>query len=263
MIVTLWLCVQALAAEPDHSALLATELTQAWDVLADQTEPAHYLALTLTREERISIGATAATRSWSNEQDSTWLDVDLRVGTAELDSTHQLRGFSALDGDSRMVLSVPHDGEYAIRTAIRREIDQQYRDHAERIVMIRANQRVKIEEEDSAHDFSPTRAGVVNHAPPPPLALDIASWEGVLARLSAQVEESEVVHDSSVSLTAIRVTRTFVDSEAARLVHGRLAALAGAEKSKDENPRAVHVRALLRRISGRSPWDGENEPRSV
>ena len=57
------------------------------------------------------------------------------MGTPALDSTHQLRGFSAMEGDDRRQVAFPLDpgAERAMRHVVWREIDRTYREAAERI----------------------------------------------------------------------------------------------------------------------------------
>ena len=135
--------------------LLQSELDHAMGVFATQPEVPHYLALAVTDRDAVQIHARGGTIGTSSRREERVLDVDMRVGTPELDSTHVLRGFSALEGSSRGMVLLPRDSDRALTALLRSELDAQYRDHAERIVMIRANLNVKVEEEDPAPDFSP------------------------------------------------------------------------------------------------------------
>lgn len=220
----LWLLASLAAASP-LSDLLGTELDHATEVFGSQPEKPHYLALAVTDVDSIYVGARGGTVESSGATTSRVLDVDLRLGTPALDSTHTLRGFSALEGSSRGQVLLPRDSDAALVSLLRTELDTQYRNHAERIVMIRANQTVKVEEEDSAPDFSPREAEVVQHEEPvPPLEVDREGWEARLAELSEVIEASDDVFSSTVALQVGRREKTFVDSEGMRLVHGTLRA---------------------------------------
>jgi TldD protein len=213
----------ALAAA-DLEAMLAAELDRATQALATRPERPHYTAVAVTDQHEWNIAARSGTIAQSDEADSRYLDVDLRVGTPERDSTHELRGFSALEGDSRDRLALPigdaAEAEYAIRRAVNTEIDRRYREGAERIVMVRANNAVKVEEEDPSPDFEP-RTQVVARQSPAPLTVDVAGWERVLTETSKQLQSDPVLHDSVIRLQAIHEVKTFVDTEGTRLVHGR------------------------------------------
>jgi len=215
--------VQPPAAPSDAlTELLATELDQALQVLSKQPEPPHYAALAVTDTDTWRLAAVDGTLGDLEQDTQRILDVDVRVGSPELDSSRALRGFSAMEGSSRRARRLPPgpDASAALRHAIWRALDQQYRDAAERIVMIRAERTVKVEEEVQAPDFEP-REPVQAAVDVAPIELDLSAWEPVLVELSTQLDASEVVFSGHVRLDAIRQTKTFVDSEGTRLRHGR------------------------------------------
>jgi len=212
----------ALGAAPSSTeVLLAEELDRATEALEDAEEPPHYIALTASDWHEVTLRARDGTLAYEAEERSRYLDVDLRVGTPELDTTHPLRGFSSLDGDDRNALQVPLDDGPAMRHAVWRELDGRYRDAAERIVVLRANQRVKVEEEDPAPDFQPMTQGHVDRQEVPTLDVSAAGWSGALVAASERLEASADVVSATVALQGSRVVYTMVDTEGARLQHGR------------------------------------------
>ncbi|MCB9668974.1 MAG: TldD/PmbA family protein [Alphaproteobacteria bacterium] len=201
--------------------LLAGELERADAVFSAQEETPHYTALTITETRQVEIGARAGTLDVRTDETERTLDVDLRVGTPTLDSTHPLRGFSALDGDSRRANRLPDDlGGYATRHILARELDARYREAAERIVVLRANQNVMVEEEDQADDFEP-RKGEQELLDVPELTLDQEAWVKRLVALSERADASPHVHQHSLRLSAVREVKRMADTEGARLRHGR------------------------------------------
>jgi TldD protein len=210
----------ALAGASDLSDLLADELTKANEVFAQQEHPAHYAAVTVYDSEEFSIRARAGTLDLSHHSQSRSLDVDLRVGTPALDSTHPLRGFSSLDADDRGRNTVAQDNGFALRQVLVRELDRAYRDGTERMVLLEANQNVKVEEEDSAPDWS-AREPVQATETVPPLKVD-DGWEQRLVALSAALDDRPEVHDSATSLRAARLQRTFVDTDGGLVIDGRV-----------------------------------------
>ena len=219
-----WLLATALASEsPSHEALLVDELDRVSRALAEREDRPYYIALALqdrvgwslmAREGALGVWKPAARRA---------LDVDLRVGTPELDSTHQMRGFSGLDGTSRERVMLPYEdgAEQAIRHAVWRTVDRHYRDAAERIVMVRAERDVKVAEESQAPDFE-LRTPAVHREDARALVFDPEPWRDVLIELSDALEEHPEVERSTVRLDVNRDETTFVDTEGARLRHGRI-----------------------------------------
>ena len=214
------LATMAWANPTPLETLLAEELDRARGTLADQPEPPHYIAITVEDWDEFGIHARDGALSGRVGNHTRYLDVDLRTGTPELDSTHPLRGFSSLEGDDRQPLLVPIDEGYALRHALWRELDARYREAAERIVMIRANRNVKVEEERAAPDFEP-RDPVVDRRPVPPLDLDVDAWIERLVEASVRLHADPAAHRTGVSLTTSRVETTLVDSVGSRLHHGR------------------------------------------
>lgn len=201
-------------------AALVEELERASTDLGASEEPPHYVSLAVQDWDQVTLSARDGTLATDEDQHLRFLDVDLRTGTPELDSTHPLRGFSALTDESRGAVNLPLDDGYALRHAVWAEIDARYRDAREKIVVLRANQNVKVEEEDPAPDFEP-REPVVDRSEVPPLVVDHDAWNARLVRLSELVERNPAVHASAVTLQADRGVTTFVDTEGTRLVHGR------------------------------------------
>lgn len=221
-----WLVVAGLAwATADGvpsplEVLLVDELERATEGMARQPEPPHYVSIALEDWRQTTISARDGTLGASRDQKVRFLDVDVRTGTPELDSTHPLRGFSALAEDDRDAVTAPLDDGYALRHAVWRELDARYRSAAERIVVLRANLNVKVEEEDPAPDFEPRQA-VVDRMEVPAQELPVDVWTPILVGLSARLDAAPEVIQGAVTLQADRMTETFVDTEGTRLVHGR------------------------------------------
>lgn len=208
------------AASPLHDTL-STELDLAVQVLAEQPDPVHYAALAVTEEKSWSITAVDGTLARDREHTERTLDVDLRVGTPELDSSRPLRGFSSLEGSDRDRVELPVEGDTdaALRVALWSTLDEQYRGATQRMTMIRAERTVKVEEEVEADDFEPREPNTFS-GPPEPVGFDPEPWKALLVELSDQVDASSAVHGQQISLSVERRVVHFVDTEGARLEHG-------------------------------------------
>jgi predicted Zn-dependent protease len=213
-----WLAL-AHAAPLDEA--LVQELDRALAALASRPEPPHYVALAVEDRREAVLSAQLGTVANDAARRTRSLDVDLRVGSPALDSTHELRGFSALEGDDRISVALPVDDDPAVLAhAVWRELDARYRAAAERIVLVRANQQVKVAEEREAPDFQAGVPARVAEVVPPALEVDLDAWRPVLVELSAILDASAAVQSSEVRLAVDEVDRTFVDSEGSRLRTG-------------------------------------------
>ncbi|MEZ4238386.1 MAG: TldD/PmbA family protein [Myxococcota bacterium] len=202
-------------------ALLVDALQTSTNALAERPEPPHYLSLAVEDWRQTTLSARDGTVGQQRDERVRFLEVDVRTGTPELDSTHPLRGFSALADEDRDSIRVPLDEGYAMRHAVWRAVDDAYRSAAEKIVILRANRNVKVEEEDPAPDFEP-REPVVDRVPVPALPAEMVdAWQEALVAASARLAEVPELVSGSVTLQLDRVEKTFVDTEGTRLVHGR------------------------------------------
>ena len=214
--------LSAQAAEPSNiEAALSDELDRAMAVFEQRGDPPYYVALAVEERETTRIAATAGTVMDSNTQRSANLDIELRVGSPELDSTHPLRGMSSLRDDARRALNlaVEGDDDYALRHAVWKDLDARWRDAVERIVVVRSNQTVKVEEEIVAPDFE-LREPSVDRQDVVFQSVDVAAWEHTLERVSQRLDASPRVHRSRAVLQIENLRETFVDTEGSRLIHG-------------------------------------------
>lgn len=221
----------AAAPAPDAQTLvsgelLGRELARAGAALAERPEPPHYMALGVEDRQEVSVVGVRGGLMRVHADRDRWLDVDVRVGTPRIDSTHELRGVSGFANRRGTSGYVPMDAgpnaHFALRKALWRAIDLSYRDAAEAIVRVRSNLAVKVREEDPADDFEPRPGrGATDRSVPPALAFDRPAWEGRVRRLSAALDRPAWVEYGQAMLTGVRVVKTFVDTERAHLVHGR------------------------------------------
>jgi predicted Zn-dependent protease len=216
-----WLSV---ALSADVEGILVEELARATKALSSREIAPHYTAITAADEEWVKLGAVDGGLRVDQTARRRRVEVDLRVGTPDLDNTHPLRGESGLDGDDRGVVRAAWGGPeeaWALRSAVWRELDRSYREAEERLVLVRSERSVRVEEEDAAPDFEP-RAAVVHRAELPALEVDAAAWRDRVRALSAALVAEAGIIEGEAGLEASRAVTTFVDSEGSRVVDGRV-----------------------------------------
>lgn len=224
MVLSWWSLVAVAAADP--VPLLAEELDAAMAHWSAQGEAPHHVAVALTDTWQVRVWAQDGALGGDTTDRERALDVDLRMGSPELDSTHPLRSSSAWAEDDRELLWAPYDAvepgvlEPALRHAVREELGARWRTAREHLTLVEAEARVRVAEEDPAPDFEP-RAPEVGTVEVAPLSFDRAAWAEVIVPLSAQLNDSDVVVESTASVEATRRVVSFVDTEGTRLSHGR------------------------------------------
>lgn len=197
-------------------------------------EPPYHLALAITDLATAQIEASEGSLETEDGGRERALDVDLRVGTMQLDNTHKLRDAGWMSEQDRVPLALPlpkraggpagrpeSDGpageiedEALLRRLILMATDDAYRAALKRLIKVRANDVVKVEREDRSDDFSPAPA-VSWTEEPPPLALTAERWRDVLRDASAIPLAFPEIHSSSVQISAHWQRRALVTAERA------------------------------------------------
>jgi predicted Zn-dependent protease len=208
------------AQTPPLVATLSLELDRNFRLLKEKADPPpYYMAYQVTELESASASATlGALTSSAPSQRSRRLDITVRVGAPKLDSYHRMLGDSA-----HFTAGIPlaiEDNPAAIQRTIWLETDRVYRLAAERLIKVRNARRMNVKEEDDSDDFSSAPPAVYSEPvvrlgfPAEELAARVKKW-------SAPFADYPGVLTSFAILAAQRETRYFVDTEGARLRHGR------------------------------------------
>jgi predicted Zn-dependent protease len=212
----------AAAQNPQHPVLLDTmaqELNRNFTVLKEKADPPPYfLSYEVTEIEYQSISATLGTLTANNGGKSRALDVSVRVGTPKLDNYRRIRGDRG-QVTSGALLSF-EDNPNAIKRRMWLETDRAYRTAAERFIRIKTNTQVKVAAEDDSDDFSVEKPEKGEQSPAG-LVFDKAQWEARVRKISDRFRNYPRVLTSHVGVSVQNDTRYLVNTEGARLQHGR------------------------------------------
>ena len=212
------------AADDNTDVLLDTasaELERLWAELSAQPEPAYWMELGIIDRTVTEVQATHGAASAVNRYRVRLADVDVRVGSPELDSTHKIRDAGWFSEDQRPQIDIPFtDDEDAIRVGIWRATDTAYRSAVRRLIKVRTNEAVKVDREDQSNDFSPVEP-VVDLQDTPPLDVDSEAWQATVRRLSDLFLEYPDVYDSNVSFRVQDDVEYVLTSEGTRIRHRR------------------------------------------
>jgi predicted Zn-dependent protease len=196
--------------------IMNDEVSRAMSELGDEEEPPYYIAVQVTDDESRSVsGANGAFHDRSEDQSRT-VDVDVRVGSPELDNTHELRGQWRGDYEDWHESLAPWDDDRAIRRAVWRMTEDRYRKAASRFLEVKANQGVRAEEEDPAADFS-TEPAVEHIEPLAEPSAEIEVWAERVERLSTIPEGAVRLENLVVSFDESILTRYQVTTEGSRV----------------------------------------------
>ncbi len=215
----LFLAGAASAQAPPLVRILAQELDRNFTALKEKGDPAPYfMAYAVTEIESGSVSASGGALKTSRTDHARFLDVTVRVGSPKLDNYHRLQGDRARFTSA---VSIPiEDSPAAIRRRIWLDTDRAYRLASERLIKIRAAQKVKTAEEDDSADFSEEEP-IVHFEAPPPLVFNADQAATRVRTLSAGFNAHPEILSSAVSLAVQRQVRYLVTTEGTQLQHGR------------------------------------------
>ncbi|NLO91091.1 MAG: TldD/PmbA family protein, partial [Elusimicrobia bacterium] len=210
----------ALAASGEQDALSAVagqELKRSFDSLKNaESAPLYFLSYEITDTAEYSLAASLGDISDRDCERHRLLDVDARVGSMQMDNTHQLKGGGAgfdFYGGKRYELPLADDAA-AIRTQLWLATDAEYKDAQQNYMKAVMNKAVTTAEENPAPDFSPYKPRTYYEDLKMP-EFDRGLWEQRLRELSAECRKYPFIHESSVKLTVANVVKTFLSSDGA------------------------------------------------
>lgn len=210
-------------ADAAETPLAAMEkaLALAREGLEGAADPAYHIAYALAESRTVTVQGTHGALAGIDRSTRRVADVDLRVGSMQLDNTHKIRDASWWSEVPRPALSAPlGDGGRALFELYVRATDDAYRAARRRLIKVRANDAVKVEREDLSDDFSPA-AGLVHAAAPAPVVVDEDAWKALVRDASRLYFDYPAVHDSAVQLVVTEDRRWFASNEGTRIADGR------------------------------------------
>jgi predicted Zn-dependent protease len=184
--------------------------------------PPYFLSYHVSESEETQLSASRGAVRRSASSRSRVLDIDVRVGSYDLDSSRRLRGARPGQERLRPVFLPLEDDVDALLAGLWLETDRRYRTAVERFQQVKADVAVKTAAEDSSADFSresPTKLV----APLPATGVLPAGSEEKLRSLSILLARESAVLDSEAALTVTTTRKSFASSEGAAVQHGHVA----------------------------------------
>ena len=223
------LAVRAQAAAPQAArgpvlTSLQESVTRSMKLLAERgSPPPYFLSYLVTEVDERQLSATRGAVRRNSESRRRVADIDVRVGSYELDSTRRLRGSRASGPDRVRPVTLPvEDDVAALEAGLWLETDRRYRAAAERLPQVQADVSVKTTAEDVSADLS-REAPETLVLPLPAAAPDLGPYETRLRSLSRLFDDQPEVLEAEVLLTVSSTKKWFASSEGAALQHGSAA----------------------------------------
>jgi len=209
-----------LSAQSPLSKILSGELDRNFAALKAKGDPAPYfMGYSVTENESNVLSASDGAISTENQSRARLLDITVRVGTPKFDNYRRVNGqIPRFTATTTIALE---DNPVSIRQAVWLSTDRVYRNASQRLIQIKADEKLRAASTDGSDDFS-EEAPQVFFQQPPRLKFDAAQWATRLRKLSTDFTKYPGALNSSITLQTERSMETLVTTEGTRLEHGRL-----------------------------------------
>ena len=216
------------AAPPDVQAkrspvlaALQAELERSLKTLGTLEPPAYYVGYTVTDTTRVNVSGSNGALLNSDEGRNRWLEVSVRAGDYNLDSSHKVGERQMQGGGPGTQVPIDDDAD-VLRRSIWLETDKQYRVASQALIKIKTGKEVKVETaEGRAPDFSReqphTYIGV-----PATIAVDRKPWEEKVRAYTKSFRASTAIINSIVTFSAQAQNAYQVTSEGTQLQFGQI-----------------------------------------
>jgi TldD protein len=200
---------------------MGKELNRCFETLSSvQPHPLYFLSYEISEIDETRLIASLGAVTDDAKTRSRYLDVDVRVGSPQLDNTHEIRG--EFDFSSFMPKEVQisvEDNEAAIRQRLWLETEKRFKEAQDRYTKVLTNKAVKVEEEDLSDDFSVEEPQVYAEELAK-IEFDPGPWKARLKNFSLIFKEYPDILNSRVLLSVKCINRYIVNSEGGRIQTG-------------------------------------------
>jgi predicted Zn-dependent protease len=212
------------ASTPVLLDAMTTELHRAFTTLGkggdDKQLPPYFLSYAVSDASFVSIRAQYGAVVDSSQNRVRVADVQVRLGSPELDNTHGTHRASAVNS-MEMPLT---DDRVALERTLWLATNTGYGNAIDSYLRVKTEAEVRAKEEDSSPDFSKETPEAYIGKPAPVAVVDKAAWERRVAELSKIFREFPDVYSNAVMFTVQNETDYFASSEGAKVVTPHLAA---------------------------------------
>src|ERR1700722_4014102 len=195
------------------------ELARSQKLLGQQTVTPYFISYGITQTEGMYVTGSFGALTGSRQELHRVLDVDVRVGSPEMDNTRQIRGrtseFAFPGHPSPIEVPVDDDLDF-IRAVLWYRTDKTYQQAVEQLTRAQTNTQVETEQEDRSADFS---HDVSQHysEPLPHLKIDKALLEDKVRKYTAAFASYADIYEATAVFVATAETRWYANTEGSEI----------------------------------------------
>ena len=210
----------AASAQSALSKILSSELDRNYNALREKGDPPPYfMGYSVTDEEANVLVASEGALDVRRQNHQRLLDVTVRVGSPKFDNYRSVNGQAPrFTSGSSIALD---DNPAAIRHELWLATNRVYRSASQRLLRIKADEKLRVSGTDGSDDFS-AEPPQVFFAEPPKWKFSPNDWEARLRKVSELFTKYPGALNSSIALETERSVETIVTTEGTHLEQGRL-----------------------------------------
>ena len=196
--------------------ILSNELMRNFKTLKKQKPPVYYLSYQLRVMKELNLIAVAGDLSQNTKGSFGWLDVDSRVGSAQTDNTHELKGFwnkYRLEGG---VVPTDQKSRRALRHLLWRSTQKAVEQAQDDYNNVVSNKQVSSASLDPSDDFVPPQKQLFCQTHPE-ITYNRQEIANRLKEISALVKEYDFIDKSAFAFSLSQEDTFFVNSVGSRL----------------------------------------------
>lgn len=202
-------------------SILKTEIEREYNALKENDPPLYYLAYRVEDSLTENVSFYFGTKTSDSKEKNRRIAIITRVGSPQLDSTHELKGSGFFDYESFsfgfQLLPFEND-EKIIRKILWKQTQMQFAKSLERYQKVLANEKVKAEREDTSPDFSlgiPYK-DMIEKDPP---KFSKEKWVKILKKVTSTFKNYPDILKGNGNIEYNFVNKYFVDSNGTFLKH--------------------------------------------
>jgi predicted Zn-dependent protease len=197
------------------------ELGPSFLALSQAKPSAYFISYSVTDQTLVTVEGSNGALLESDSQHNRVLQTQVRVGSYQLDNTHNIGDRSMAQSSDPTLLPLD-DNIPAIRREIWLSTNSQYRRSAAQFIRVETSRQVQIENaETTAPDFSHEKP-VVSYLPLVSFHVNRRPWEARVRQYTAAFSASPAVMNSIATFTASATNQFFVSSEGTREQFGQI-----------------------------------------
>lgn len=137
--------------------IMKEEMIRNFEALQKEPVPPYFMSYSIDDVRMQGVAGSFGAITDTTENKVSYLRIDVRTGSYQLDSSHEIRGDSVGSLRQRYgnaLLAPIHESPDALRIILWRETDRAYKNAVESLARVKSQQSVMVAEEDKSDDFS-------------------------------------------------------------------------------------------------------------